>query len=53
MTFLVTIDGAGGGVKDLEYLIGSPHWQPPVILVEICIPMMPPGAYITDRRFCR
>ena len=50
MTFLVTIDGAGGGVKDLEYLIGSPHWQPPVILVEICIPMMPPGAYITDRR---
>ena len=49
MTFLVTIDGAGGEVKDLEHHIGSLHWQPPVILREICSPMMPPGAYITDR----
>ena len=22
---------------------GVPHWQPPVILKEICIPTMPPG----------
>ena len=36
MTFLVTIDGAAGEVKDLEYLIGSLRWQPPVILREIC-----------------
>ena len=50
MTFLVTIDGAGGEVKDLEHHIGSLHWQPPVILREICSPMMPPGAHITDRR---
>ena len=49
MTFLVTIDGAGGEVKDLEHHIGSLHWQPPVILREICSPMMPPGAHITDR----
>ena len=35
MTFLVTIDGAGGEVKDLEHHIGSLHWQPPVILREI------------------
>ena len=28
---LVTIDGAGGGVKDLEHHIRSPHWQPPVM----------------------
>ena len=58
MTFLVTIDedcynvtidGAVGEVKDLEYHIGSPHWQPPVILKEICSTMMPPGAYIEGR----
>ena len=50
MTFLVTIDGAAGEVKDLEYLIGSLRWQPLVILREICIPMMPPGAYIEGQR---
>ena len=49
MTGTVTIDGAAGEVKDLEYLIGSPRWQPLVILREICSPMMPPGAHITDR----
>ena len=49
MTFLVTIDGAAGEVKDLEHHTGSLHWQPPVILREICSPMMPPGAHITDR----
>ena len=49
MTFLVTIDEPAGEVKDLEHHIGSLHWQPPVILREICTPMMPPGAHITDR----
>ena len=36
MTFLVTIDGAVGEVKDLEYHIGPPHWQPPVIQLLSC-----------------
>ena len=42
----VTIDGAAGDVKDLEYHIGPPHWQPSVIPKEICTPMMPLKAYI-------
>ena len=54
-TFLVTIDedcynvilnGAAGEVKDLEYHIGPPHWQPSVIPKEICTPKMPLKAYI-------
>ncbi len=27
----VILNEATGGVKDLEYHIGPPHWQPPVI----------------------
>ena len=28
---LVNLNAAGGGVKDLEHHIRSPHWQPPVM----------------------